>query len=53
MENPLIALAELLPLDTVVSDIKGRFFPVVGIGSSGVEVTVNFGSEEFLFKDFQ
>ena len=36
--------------DTAFRDIKGRLYPMIGIGDLGAEVTVNFGQKDFLYK---
>jgi hypothetical protein len=38
-------------IEETFDDVKGRLYPAFGIGGSGVEVTVNFGQQDFLFKD--
>ncbi len=45
------ASAELHSIGTAFNDINGRLYPVIGIGDQEVKVTVNFGQNDFLFKD--
>ena len=43
--------ADLPLIGTAFMNAVGRLYPVVGIGGLGVEVTVNFGPNNFLCKD--
>ena len=38
-------------IDTAFMDIVGRLYPMVGVGCLGAKFTVNFGPNNFLFKD--
>jgi hypothetical protein len=40
----------LLPTGTAFSEVQGRLFPVIGIGDRDVQVLVNFGQSDFLYK---
>lgn len=35
------------------ADCKGKFYPVFGFGENGVEITTNFGQDEFQFKGLE
>lgn len=45
------SLADLRSIGRAFEDISGRLYPAIGMGTVNVEVTVNFGQNEFLFKE--